>query len=339
MARVTMIGMDLAKYVFHIYGVDERGKQIMRKKLSRAKVLEFFANLPACRIGVEACCGANYWARKIEELGHEVKMISPQYVKPYVKTNKNDYNDAEAICEALSRPNMRFVPMKSREQQDIQMIHRLLERLKSDRTATANQARSYLLENGIALPKGINRIRKGLPVLIEDLENELSIITRDCLSNLYAHLLYLDERIAEYDHRLSVIAKQSEHCQRLLKIDGVGVLVATAIFAAAGNGSEFKNGRHFAAWLGLVPRQHSTGGRTRLLGISKHGNKHLRTLLILGAHSVVHRCGKKGDKASKWLQGVLERGGGNKAAVAQANKTARIVWAILTSGEEYKKAA
>lgn len=339
MRKISTIGMDLAKNVFHLHGVDERGKTVMRRKLGRAKVVSFFANLPVCLVGVEACCGANYWTRRIEELGHEVRMISPQYVKAYVKTNKNDYNDAEAICEAVSRPNMRFVPRKSQEQQDVQMLHRIRRRLVADRTATANQARSFLLENGVAIAQGINRIRKQLPVIIDDFSNELSTITRECLSDLYTRLVSLDEQIVAYEQRLKRVAKNQETCRRLQTIDGVGVLGATAIFAAVGNGGEFKNGRHFAAWLGLVPKQHSSGGKTRLLGISKRGDRYLRTLLIHGARSLVGRCRKKEDRRSKWLQGVIDRGGKNKASVAQANKTARIAWAVLTRGEEFKKAA
>ena len=339
MSRVTTIGLDLAKNVFHIHGVDAKGKVVLRKKVSRAKLMEVFANLPPCLVGMEVSCGANHWAKMIANLGHDAKLISPQYVKPYVKTNKNDFNDAEAICEAVSRPNMRFVPLKSQEQLDVQMIHRIREHLVKNRTATANMARGFLLNNGIAVPQGVKVLRKQLPHIFEDMDNGLSLVARDNISSLYAMLVELDEQIAQYDKQLMTIAKKSEVCTRLQEIIGVGFIIATATFAAAGSGSDFKNGRHFAAWLGLVPRQYSTGGKNRLFGISKRGNRYLRTLLIHGARSTVQYSAGKKDRQSVWLQGVVQRRGTKRAIVAQANKTARIIWALITSGEQYKKAA
>ncbi len=337
MKKVSTIGLDLAKNIFHVHAVDENGKMLFRKKLSRNNVLEFFSNTPRCLVGMEASCGSSYWARKIGNLGHQAKQISPQFVTPYVKTNKNDFNDAEAICEAVSRPNMRFIPMKNQEQRDIQALHRIRERLVSHRTATANQARSLLLENGISIPQGISNIRKQLPYHCEDLNNELSLIARDYLSDLYTQLADLDTKIEKYQHLLSILAKTSEVCQRLMKIRGVGILTATAVVASAGDGSEFKNGRHLAAWIGLVPKQHSSGGKTVLRGISKRGDPYLRKLLIQGAHNLLRYCKGRSDKRSLWLQSLMERKGKRKAAVAQANKTARIIWSLLTTNEEYKE--
>ena len=338
MSRITIIGLDLAKNVFQVHGVDQRGRVVLRRRLSRAKVLPFFVNLPACLVGIEVCGGSNFWGRKLRELGHDVRQMSPQHVKPYVKTNKNDYNDAEAICEAVSRPNMRFVPIKSIEQQDIQILHRIRDKLVRKRTSVANQSRGFLLEYGIAVPKGLAKIRSQLPQILEDESNELSLLARDFLSDLYEQLVYLDEKITQYDRRMKVLFKQSEECQRIGKIPGIGPQTATAIVAAVGKASTFKNGRELAAWLGLVPRQHSSGGRDRLLGISKRGDVYLRKLLIHGARSVVRRCYLKKDRVSLWLQGLIARRGKNKAAVALANKNARMIWVLLAKQQEYKAA-
>lgn len=339
MSKLTTIGLDLAKRSFQVHGVDRRGKVILRKKLSRENVLAFFANLPPCLVGMEACGGAHHFAREIEKLGHTVRQMSPQYVKPYVKRDKNDANDAEAICEAVTRPNMRFVPTKSVEQQDILALHRIRERLVASRTAIANQARGLLLELGLIIPQGIRHVRAHLPRICEDLENYLTLIERDYLSDLYAELVELDEKVAKYDKLLLGVGKTSEECTRLMAIPGVGVLTATAVVAAVGEGKDFRNGREFSAWLGLVPRQHSTGGRQRLLGMSKRGDVYLRKLLMHGARSVVRHSKAKEDGRSLWLQGVATRRGAHRAIGAQANKTARIIWAVLAKGQEYKAAA
>ncbi len=339
MNTVTTIGLDLAKQVFQVHGVDKRGKVVIKKRLSRGKVLGFFANLPPAVVGMEACGGSHYWAREIAKLGHTVRQMSPQFVKPYVKTNKNDANDAEAICEAVSRPNMRFVPTKSMEQQDILALHRIRERLVGHRTAVANQARGLLLELGIALPRGIRHLRAELPRIVEDLDNALTLLERDFLSDLYSEIVEIDDKVAKYNAMLSSICRQSEECRRLTKVGGIGPLCATAMVAAVGRGREFKKGREFSAWVGLVPRHRGTGGKARLLGISKRGDAYLRKLFIHGARAVVRCCQKKQDGRSLWLKGVISRRGINRAVVAQANKTARIAWAVLARGEDYREAA
>lgn len=337
--NVTTYGIDLAKNVFQIHGADARGKALVRKRLSRKKLLAYFANTPPSLIGLEACGSSNYWARRLRALGHEVRQISPQYVKPYVKTNKNDGNDAEAICEAVSRPEMRFVPIKSVEQQDVQSLHRVRERLVHDRTALVNQTRGLLREYGVFIPAGIGAFRREIATVLEDAENELTALTREIIADQYERLQELDRRIVAYEERIETIFRENEACQRMAAVEGVGPLVATALMAAVGDGRAFKNGRHLAAWLGLVPRQHSSGQRTRLLGISKRGNTYLRTLLIHGARAVVYRCETKTDARSRWLQGVKARRGVNCASVALANKNARILWALLAHGDEYRKAA
>jgi len=335
----STLGIDLAKNVFQLHGVNAKGKPIIRKRLSRNKLLPFLANLPPCLIGMEACSSSNYWARKLSAFGHEVRQISPQYVKPYVKTNKNDYNDAEAICEAVSRPGMRFVPLKNIEQQDIQALHRVRERLVRDRTALVNQTRGVLREYGVFIPEGIHSFRNQIPEILEDGQNELTTLTREIIADQYERLLEIDQRIAKYDKRINLIFRCSPLCQRLGAIDGVGPMTATALIAAVGDAQEFRNGRHLAAWLGLVPRQHSSGERNILLGISKRGNTYLRTLLIHGARSVVRRCDSRTDARGHWMQNIKERRGFNRACVAVANKNARILWALMTSEEPYRIAA
>lgn len=336
--NISTIGIDLAKNVFQVHGVDANGKHVLKKRLSRSKFPAFFANLPPCVIGLEACGSSNHWARKLRTSGHEVRQISPQYVKPYVKTNKNDSNDAEAICEAVSRPGMRFVPIKDIEQQDIQVVHRVRERLAHERTALVNQTRGILREYGIFIPVGINPFRKQIPEVLEDAQNELTPLTRAIIADQYTSLHELDRSIAEYDQRINAIFRSNELFQRLSTIDGVGPMTATALVAAVGDAKTFRNGRHLAAWLGLVPRQHSSGERHRLLGISKRGNTYLRTLLIHGARSVLQRCDSRTDARSRWLQGVKERRGFNRACVALANKNARVLWALMARGEPYRQA-
>lgn len=336
--NVTTLGIDLAKNVFQIQGVDVKGRPVLHKRLSRSKFLPFFANLPPCLIGLEACGSSNHWARRLRVVGHEVRQISPQYVKPYVKTNKNDKNDAEAICEAVTRPNMRFVPTKNLAQQDIQALHRIRERLVRDRTALVNQTRGVLREYGIFIPVGIGPFRRIIPQVLEDAQNELTPLAREITADQYERLHELDRRIADYDARINAVFRGSELCQRLTVLDGVGPMTATALVAAAGNAKEFSNGRHFAAWLGLVPRQRSSGDRHKLLGISKRGNTYLRTLLIHGARSVLRRCDTRTDARGRWMQNIMERRGFNRACVALANKNARILWALMVRGEPYRQA-
>ena len=336
---IKVLGIDLAKSSFQLHGVDELGHTVLRKKLTRNKLMAFIANLPPCLIGLEACGGAHYWVRQFTKYGHTVRMISPQFVKPYVKSNKNDAVDAEAICEAVQRPNMRFVPVKSIEQQDIQSIHRVRSLLVSRRTAQANQIRGLLLEYGIIIPKGIACIRTRIPEILEDAENTLTVLFRELLVGLHEEMVHLEERIAILEKKLQVISLQNKDCQRLLTIPGIGLLTATAMVAAVSDITAFKNGRELAAWLGLVPRQHSTGGKTTLLGISKRGDSYLRTLLIHGGRTVVRVADKYQDKRNRWVSELDQRRGKNISAVSVANKNVRIAWALLSKKEIYDKAA
>ncbi len=290
-------------------------------------------DLHVCLIGMEACGGSNHWARTFIKLGHNVKLMSPQFVKPYVKSNKND---AEAICEAVSRPNMRFVSVKSLEQQDIQSIHRVRSKLIQERTALVNQIRGLLSEYGIVFPKNIANIRKMLPKLLENAENELTFLARELFQDLYYELKEKDKKIKIYDKKIEAICDQNEVCQRVKEIEGIGVLTATALIATIGDASVFKNGREMSAWIGLVPKQHSSGGKDKLMGISKRGDKYLRYLLIHGARAAIFRCKNKDDKKSKWVANLIERRGMHKAIVALANKNARIAWALMAKNIEYK---
>lgn len=337
--HITTLGIDIAKNVFQLHGIDDKGRTILTKRLSRNKLSEFIAQLPSCLIGMEACGGANYWARKFTNFGHLVKLMSPQFVKPYVKSNKTDRNDAEAICEAVTRPTMRFVPIKEIAQQDIQCIHRVRSRLIQERTALVNQIRGLLAEYGIVIVKNIGNVRSMLPEIIEAADNELSFSGRELFNNLYLELQGKDAKIRLYDKKLDTISKENQVCKKLRTIDGIGVLTATAILAAVGNASVFKNGREMSAWLGLVPRQHSSGNKQKLLGISKRGDRYIRMLLVHGARAVIFRCKNKEDAKSKWVAQLVARCGNNKAAVALANKNARILWAMLKAEEDVKIAA
>jgi transposase len=339
MKEITTLGIDLAKNVFHLHGVDKKGEVVFRRKLTRVKVLPFIAQLPKCLVGMEVCGGSNYWAREIRKLGHDVRLMSPQFVKAYLKSNKNDFNDAEAICEAVSRPSMRFVPIKSVDQQDIQALHRIRKLMVRDRTSLVNQTRGLLGEYGIIIARGIKKCRKDLPIILETDEDLLTDFGRELFWGLYKQLLELDDRIKAVTSKIEKVFESNEVCQRLAQLEGVGALSATAIVAAVGDARDFKSGREMAAWLGLVPKQNSTGGRTVLLGISKRGDRYLRTLLIHGARSVVLRADKKDDPRSRWIIGLKKRRGNNIASVALANKNARIIWAMMTKGEEYRKAA
>jgi len=334
--EIKVLGIDLAKQSFQLHGVDESAQDVLRKKLDRKKLAAYVARLPTCTIGIEACGGAHHWARVFKQFGHEVRIMAPQFVKPYVKSNKNDAVDAEAICEAVQRPNMRFVPEKSIEQQDIQSVHRIRSLLVGRRTAQCNQIRGLLMEYGIIVPKGIGYVRKQIPRILEDGENGLSDLFRELLNELYEELVHLDERVATLEKKLQRISEQNEDCQRLLTIPGVGLLSATAMVAAIGDIKAFKNGRELAAWLGLVPKQHSTGGTTTLLGISKRGDSYLRTLLIHGGRTVVRVAHKYQDRRNRWINEIDQRRGKNISAVAVANKNARITWALLSKKTTYQ---
>ena len=340
--EITALGIDLAKTVFQLHGVDSRGKAVLRKKVSRAGLLAFMANLPKCLIGMESCGSSNYWAREFVKLGHEVRLIPPQFVKPFVKGNKNDANDAEAICEALLRPNMRFVAPKSVEGQDLQSLHRVRTRLVIARSALSNEIRGLLAEYGIALPVGAKSFRKYARCAIEEaLKNEkITTMSHQTFTELLEEFEFLVEREEQYDRRIEAIHRAHPVCRRLDKVPGVGSISATAIVAAVADPSAFKNGRQFAAWLGLVPKQSSSGGKEKLLGISKRGNVYLRSLLIHGARAVV-RWNDKREKTreQEWLKQLIERRGVNKAAVALANKNARRIWVLLARDEEFKVAA
>jgi len=332
---MKVVGIDLAKSVFHVHGVNEHGRVVVRKRMGRNKLAAFMVQLPPCLVGMEACGGSNDWARKLAAMGHDVRLISPQFVKPYVKSNKNDMADAAAICEAVSRPNMRFVPIKSVEQQDIQSLHRARSLAVSHRTAQANQIRGLLMEYGMVVARSVAALRKGVPEVLEDADNALTPMFRELLCGLWEEFLRLDARVAGYDAQIKHLSEQSDVCKRLMTIPGVGPMVSTALVAAVADGKTFKSGREMAAWLGLVPRQHSTGGKPRLLGISKRGDVYLRKLLIHGARAALRWADRKHDRRSRWVSELKERRGQNTAAVALANKTVRTAWVLMTRDEEY----
>lgn len=334
--KVTRIGIDLAKQVFQVHGVDEQGKKVLRRQLRRHQLLAFFSNLPVCLIGMEACGSSHHWARKLTALGHEVRLMAPQFVKPYVKGNKNDANDAEAICEAVSRSNMRFVPVKSVEQQDILALHRVRSGLVGQRTAKVNQIRGLLAEYGVVVRQGVDQLRRAVPVILDNADNGLSADFRLILMGLREDLVYLDDRVSELDRSIQKLANQNAAARRLQTLRGVGPITATALVAALGDGHQFERGRDASAWVGLVPGQHSSGGRDRMLGISKRGDPYLRTVLIHGARSVVKTAHDKQDGLSRWVQSLCARRNKNVATVALANKTMRMAWALLTQGTEYE---
>jgi len=333
--KITTVGIDLAKNVFQIHAVDERGKTALKKQLKRGQVVEFFANLPVCLIGMEACGSAHHWARKLAGFGHTVRLMAPQFVKPYVKTNKNDAADAEAICEAVSRPNMRFVPIKNIEQQSVLALHRVRQSFVKARTAQSNQIRGLLAEFGLVVPVGIANIAKRVPELIEDATNELTGSFRLLIARLMDHLKELDRQVDELEAQIKSWHRASDASCKLEKVPGIGPITASALVATIGDAKNFDGGRQMAAWLGLVPRQHSTGGKSNLLGMSKRGDTYLRTLLIHGARSVIFRAQQKVDKVG-WLNELVQRRNKNVAAVALANKNARIIWALLANDREFQ---
>lgn len=336
MGAISVLGIDLAKSIFQLHGINEQGKAILRKRVSRGELLRFIANLSPCTIAMEACGGAHYWGREFMKLGHQVKLISPQFVKPYVKSNKNDYQDAEAICEAATRPSMRFVSVKPVEKQDIQCLHRVRQRLIKNRTALINEIRGFLLEYGIVIPRNAGQIRKSIPRILEEKADSLSVIFSTLLEKLYEEFQVLDDKIDYYDQKLGIIFRENEVCQRVAKVEGVGFITATALYSMVTDPKAFRNGRQFAASLGLVPRQNSSGGKTVLLGISKRGDAYLRTLLIHGARACLRLIGQKRDAKSRWAAQKLEARGYNKTCVALANKHARIIWALMARGTEYQ---
>ncbi len=333
--QITTVGLDLAKNVFQVHGVNRNGKVELRKQLKRDQVAAFFANLPACLIGMEACSSAHHWARKLQALGHTVRLMAPQFVKPYVKSNKNDAADAEAICEAVARPSMRFVPIKNIEQQAVLSLHRVHQGFVKARTAQANQIRGLLGEYGLIVPQGIAYIAQRVPDLIEDASVELPGSFRLLIDRLVEHLKLLHLQVEEIEVQIKAWHRASEASRRLEKVPGIGPLTATAMVASVGDAKNFDNGRQFAAWLGVVPRQHSSGGKPTLLGMSKRGDAYLRTMLIHGARSVIYRATQRAD-AESWLVKLTTRRNKNIAAVALANKNARTIWALLAHDREFR---
>ena len=335
--EIIRVGVDLAKNVFQLHGVDEHEKPAWKRSLRRGQWLGELQRrvAPGAEIGMEACAGAHHWGRRLETLGYRVKLIAPQFVKPYVKSNKSDRNDAEAICEAMSRPSMRFVEIKSVEQQDIQAVHRVRAELIKQRTAKVNQIRGLVGEYGLVAAQRVSYLRKALPQWLEDASNGLSDRFRRLLAGLAQDLRQLDERIEELDQQIESIARETPAAQRLLALRGVGPAIATALVAALGTGKSFARGREFAVSLGLTPKHHGTGGKERILGISKRGDAYLRQLLVHGARAAVHAAKRKDDRLSRWIQGLLAHKHSNVVTVALANKTARMAWALIRHDVDY----
>lgn len=336
--NIKRIGIDLAKRVFQVHGVNGYEQVVVRKQLNREQMHRYFKELPPCLIGMEACGTSHYWARVLTGYGHTVKLMACQFVKPYVKGGKNDANDAEGICEAVGRPGMRFVAIKSEEQQALQADHRIRSRLVRARTTLSNELRGLLAEFGIVLAAGIAQVRHALPLLLDEEEQRLPASFKALLADMAEELRQTDERIHRHDKRLQAVAKSDARIQRLLEIEGIGPITASALVAAVGDATQFASARQLAAWLGLVPSQHSSGGKERLGHISKRGDTYLRTLLIHGARAALNASGNKEDRRSRWAQALATRRNRNIATVALANKNARIAWAVLSKQETYRHA-
>ncbi len=337
MSVATVVGLDIAKSVFQVHGADAQGRPAFRKRLARGKVLEFFATIPPCRVGLEACGGAHHWARELTRLGHEVRLMPPQYVRPYVKTNKHDAADAEACCEAVTRPGMRFVPMKGEGQQALLMLHKIRDRLVAERTGTISAVRGHMGEFGIVAARqgGFEEL---LTVIADADDPRLPPLARELLRLQVEHLRAIEGRIADLDARLVRQAREDDACRRLTGAPGIGPVIATAIVATVGNARLFASGRGFAAWLGLTPRQHGTGGKERLLGISKRGDGYLRRQLMHGARSLVRVARGRAAPLWAWIDALLARRPFNVVVAAVANKLARVAWAMLSRGEAYRTA-
>jgi transposase len=334
--HIASIGIDLGKTTFHLVALGERNKILLRRKFSRSQLLAYTANLPASLIGLEACTGSHFMGTALREQGHQVRLIPAQFVKPYRKSNKNDFIDAEAIAEAVTKQNMRFVPIKTQEQLDWQAMHRVRDRLVQRRTALINEIRGFLLERGITFPTQPIHLRKNLPTVVEDAEQNLSPRLRWLLDRLWQEWKQTEIDIKAITDEIERISKEDASCQRLRQIPGFGPMVSTATVAAIGNGAAFRRGRDFAAWVGVVPRQYSTGGKQKLFGISKRGNVYLRRMLIHGARAVLFRVKYDSGGFGQWVHRLAQRAPRNKVIVAIANKLARIAWAVLSSGRDYR---
>ena len=337
--QIASVGIDLGKNIFHLVALDLHGKVVAKSKFSRKQLLAYTANLPSLLIGIEACSGAHFIGAVLRAQGHDVRLIPAQFVKPFLKSNKNDFLDAEAIAEAVARQNMRFVPIKTDDQLDLQALHRVRDRLVHRRTALINQIRGFLLERGIVFAQGPANLRRQMPAILEDAEQKITPRMRNLLDHLWQEWKSLNAEIESISDDIDAIANQDAACQRLRGIPGVGPLVATATVAAIGNGAAFRKGREFAAWLGLIPRQHSTGGKARLLGISKRGSIYLRRMFIHGARAMLLRVKYDTGRLGQWAHELERRVPRNKAVVAVANKLARIAWAVLSTGNEYRNQA
>jgi transposase len=335
--KINRVGVDLAKNVFQLHGTDRKGKVVWKRRLPRAKWIEILCDTvePGAEIGMEACAGAHHWARRLMQRGYQVKVIPPQFVKPFIKSNKNDANDAQAICEAMDRPNMHPVKVKTVAQQDLQALHRIREEIKGRRTAKANQIRGLVAEYGLVAPQRLAALRKAIPDWLEDADNGLSFFFRQLLQGLQDDLCSLDRRMTDLDRQVAMIAESDPTSRRLQQLCGVGPLTATALVATVGDARQYRKGRDMAAALGLTPRQHSSGGKERLLGISKRGDAYLRCLLVHGARSAMRATKGKEDRLSRWITGLQSRRHANVVAVALANKMARMAWAMMVTDTDY----
>lgn len=334
---IVTLGIDIGKTWFHLIGLNRREKPVYKKKVKRDMLFETIVNISPRLVGMEACSGSQYIARRLAEFNICAKLMAPQFVKPYLKSQKNDFNDAAAIAEAVTRPTMRFVAVKTQAQLDLQALHRYRDRVIRDKTAATNQIRAFLQENGIIIPTGKSALLARIPDILEDVDGVLSGLMKSIITRIHCRWIELEKSLVETDKEIKLFSKSHHDCQRLMTIPGIGPLSATAIVSAIGNGNEFKNARELAAWIGLVPRQHSTGGQSKLLGITKTGNPYLRKLFIHGARAVIIHSHRKEDRLSRWLNSLESRVHRNKAVVALANKLARICWSVLVSGGIYRQ--
>lgn len=336
MNEVITIGVDLAKNIFQVHGVDVEGSVVVRRQLRRSQMVSFFRKLPPCLVGMEACATAHHWARQLIDLGHEVRLMPPHYVKPYVKRNKNDATDAAAICEAVTRPTMRFVSIKNPDQQSVLVLHRSRELLVRQRTMLINSIRAHMAEFGLIAPAGVPRVKELLAFIADEEDTRLPSVARTCLKGLVRQFLSLDKEITTMERRIRRWHRSNEVSRRLETIPGIGPIIASALTTTITNPEVFKSGRELAAWIGLVPRQNSTGGKQRLGKISKQGDQYLRWLLVAGAMSVIRHAKRRGRTDLPWLADMIDRKPAKVAAVALANKNARIVWALLRYGGAYR---